>query len=411
MLSKIKIADFIKGSAIIGLEAIILPDGKVAYNAASLLKSKAAVEITATLERETSEEILTRFLSIKQPVLLVINGKGLLHKKVQFSAQDTTKTLLQKVLPNANEEDFYVQKTHGVLPFVFVSVIRKSVVDGILEDLKTLGASVIGCSLGPFPVQILIPLLDNQNRSDFDLHFSCHHLTFAGNEIHEYSLLPEPGDVSVLHTSAVDLKKDLLLAFATGFHYFIDGSGADLAIPALSKAKEEFRQKQIFNLGGWLLLIAFLSILMLNYFVFNYYWTKKNEISQVVAMNQAEMTKFELLEKEYNEKQQFFEKTGMLEASRTSYYADQLAQNLPPTIQLTLLHVFPLVKKLTLEENTMSFVGKTIDVSGLCKKSTELNQWIKIIKAKKWVNEVTLLNFSHDKSKETGEFSIELKIK
>ncbi len=409
MLNKITVDNFIKNTSIAGVEVIYLPDGKTIFHGSVLNKSKASIDIVSSFEGIENLEIVKNNLPEKTPVALVINGKGIIHKKTNCGEKDTDKTLLQKVLPNANTEDFYIQKTQVINSSVFVSVMRKSLVDDLLKDFDKNGISVVSCSFGPFCVNAILPLIESTS-ADFELKFSTHSISVKDQNIENYQVVQNEDLPASLNIGSNKVNQALVICFAAAFQYFIKDESLQVGIPAIATGKEEYKQRQLFQLTGWGILIVFLSVLMINYFVFNHYWNKKNEISSKVSMNQAELSKLEKLENEVTEKQQFFEKTGLLEASRTSYYADQLAQDLPNTIQLTMLDISPLVKKINVEES-ISFLAKTIEVSGNCKKSNELNNWIKIIKKKKWVNEVALLNYSQDKSKDDGEFSIELKIK
>ena len=49
-------------------------------------------------------------------------------------------------------------------------------------------------------------------------------------------------------------------------------------------------------------------------------------------------------------------------------------------------------------------------VKGSCKKSTELNEWIRSIKKMDWVSEVAVINYQQDNLKDLGEFEIKITI-
>jgi Tfp pilus assembly protein PilN len=399
---------FIKSKSVAGVEVVLVSDGSIVFNATVLVKNMSAVEIEISKAGLLSYEELKSFLPAKIPVVLVLNGKGIIHKKVNCLEADTDNTLLQKVFPNTNTDDFYIQKVRIDTTSAFVSVIRKSVLDDLLKDFQALNFTVVSCSFGPFCLAASAPLLQNYS-GDFYFEISGYKLKILEGVIESYQVVPVTGQTNVVVLDGKEMDASLVLSFSVAFQYLIEDKSFVINIPSLLKAKEELRQKEVFHFIGWALLITFLTLLMVNYFVFNYYWTKKNEISNKVSLNNAALLRYDVLEKEVAEKQSFFEKTGMLELSRTSYYADQIAKSLPNTLQLSQLNIAPLIKKENAEE-AISFDSKTIIIAGNCKRSNELNKWIKIIKSKKWVAEVTLLNYTQDKSKDEGEFSIELKI-
>ena len=97
---------------------------------------------------------------------------------------------------------------------------------------------------------------------------------------------------------------------------------------------------------------------------------------------------------------------GILDASRTSYYSDQIAATVPTSIQLTELSINPLEKKLRKGEQEMVFQTNLIQVSGRAKRSTHLNNWIKTLKKYDWIKSVSILNYTQDNARVSGEFNI-----
>jgi Tfp pilus assembly protein PilN len=116
------------------------------------------------------------------------------------------------------------------------------------------------------------------------------------------------------------------------------------------------------------------------------------------------------LKKDLNEKSTFMNKMGLLQAGRTSFFADRIAAMIPASIQLKEMNINPLVKNPN-DDKDIAFNVNSIVVKGDCKKNTELNEWIKQLKRFDWVNDVTLTNFTQDKEKNMGIFNMELKVK
>jgi Tfp pilus assembly protein PilN len=100
----------------------------------------------------------------------------------------------------------------------------------------------------------------------------------------------------------------------------------------------------------------------------------------------------------------------MLQASRASYYADDLGRDLPVAILLSGMNINPFQKPKT-EEEKISFQNKTIRVTGFCNQSLELNDWMQGLKKKTWVKNLVLLNYSQGKGMSSGEFLLQMDIK
>ncbi len=409
MLSIPKLENFLQSKRIAGVEAILLSEGGITWNVIVLAKNKTSINTESSSTALTNLGALKNAIPDKVPLAIVLNGKGIIHKKVFVNDSDNDKSILQKVLPNAIPEDFYFQKSSPLNKAVFVSVVRKGVVDSLIGELTMNNLNVVSFSMGPFTIDSIVPLLEDKPVR-FDFQLGSHQLKFSENGIEEYSIIANENLYTDVKVGDNTIASDLVLSFAAAFAYLVGDEGLSNNITPVEESSNAYFQKQRFQLIGWGVLIFFLSVLMINYFFFNNYWTKKNELGSTVSLNQAAVSKYEKLNKEFEEKQEFLKKTGMLETSRTSYYADQLAADLPNTILLTLLNVNPVVKKVKLEEG-ISFNTKTIIIEGVSRRSTELNNWIKIIKTKNWVEEVALINYSQDESKVTGEFVLEVRVK
>ena len=126
------------------------------------------------------------------------------------------------------------------------------------------------------------------------------------------------------------------------------------------------------------------------------------------AGNQDALQKYARLSSEYEEKMAFLKSSGLLETSRSSFYADRIAVDMPSSIQLTEMNINPRVKQ-SADEDAMMFKAKEMHIQGNCRQSNELNEWIKLVRKKDWVSEVELLNYKQGKGDAVGTFIIGIK--
>lgn len=401
-----------KSKSVAGLEIVILPDG--GYQLQLIILKKQQSTLVSTTQRSALSTFADAKAAIdpKTPLMIVINGKGIIHRKVHTSEQEPPTALLNKLLPNANVDDFIIQKTPLHAAEAFVSVIRLTAFQAIIEELISSGlTNVVACFLGPFVITNLFPVVEPSffnspfvDISNFRLQLSDQQITGMESTSNTPTGMVKIGNERFTY--------EMLLPFAAALAYFTGDRNDVFNSQALNQLKEEFRQKQKFELRGWTLLITTFLILIINYFVFDHYWTQNKEMTAQLESTQAALNQYEKLKAEYGQKQQFLKENGLLENSRTSYYADQLAAQLPVSIQLTGLNIHPLKKKKAGEEDKgFVFENQRILVSGNCQQNTALNEWMKKVKKFPWVEEVALLNYTQDNLKENGVFLLEIKIK
>ncbi|HEX8514828.1 MAG TPA: hypothetical protein VF868_01425 [Bacteroidia bacterium] len=410
MFSGKRIEHILKGNTIAGVEVIFLPDGSFFLNAVLLKKDRSSVNILKKAERLRGFEQLASLIDPKTPLVLILNGKGIIHRKTVVNENDTDLSLLLKTLPNASPEDFSIQRSLVNGQHAFISVVRNNLIAEILiESKKNKFNNIVAVVLGPFTINQIIPLLHSSVINNEYLSFGIYKLLIRENAVNDLELNSTETDAPV-KIGDETLNPALVIPFASALTYFLDdlngvkNGEADLII-------SEAKQKKKFQLTGWSMTILAFIVLMSNYFIFDHYWQKSNEMNARLLINQSALSRFDNLKKEFSQKEEFLKQNGLLESSRSSFYADRLAASLPFSIQWTNLHFNPLKKK---EANDISegvsFENKTIRINGLCQRSTELNDWIKEIKTKPWIRTVTLVDFKQDNNSEMGIFHIDIQL-
>ncbi|MGQ0827049.1 MAG: hypothetical protein ACT4ON_01515 [Bacteroidota bacterium] len=403
--------NIVKSKSAAGLEVTILPDNSYELNLVILKKEKSTLVTEIQKEKVTSFEVAARIIGTR-PLIVIINGKGVIHKKIRIHENDTPTALLNKVLPNTNLDEFIIQETPIYSTEVFISIIRSKTLTEIVEELvKNKITSVAGCFLGPFVVNDILPLIGKDVINNENIIIGNYQLQIREQQITEITSAGLTGEKNILVGDTI-VPQGLLVAFGGALTWFTGNENGTCNSDLIKVLKEEFRQKQKYELRGWTVMAAIFIVLMINYFIFNNYWSKNNEMSSQLVLMQSALQRYDTLKTEFTQKKEFLEQNGLLESSRTSYYADRLAIDLPASIQWTSVNIHPLKKKKTGDESeTLQFENKMITISGNCQRSTELNNWMKEIKKENWVNDITLINYKQDNAKENGVFLIEIQSK
>lgn len=391
--------DKLKGNCAAGIE-IQLHGSVLRIHWVLLAKKRSKLEITASGAAGAISEIQ---LPPGTPAALSISGKGIIHKKVSHKQEMDAASLLPKVLPNARPAEFYVQWTEPVSHSAIVSVARRSSIDELLNEFKKIKLDIVSCTLGPFCIASILPAANERE----EIRLPGHTISISEGQVESYMSEENKEAAPVLVDSEL-AEASLVIPLAAGTEYFT-GYSANIDIPHVAEVKDNFRQKKIFRFTGAGLLIILLTTLLINYFLFDHYWKKKQALEAATSANAGAWQKYTALKAAYDEKISFLQGTGLLDASRASFYADRIAKGVPGTIQLSEMNINPCVK--TDRENMMQFETDNIRLSGYCKRSDELNEWMKQLGKKDWIHKVELINYTQGKADPSGTFTINIKMR
>jgi len=267
---------------------------------------------------------------------------------------------------------------------------------------------IVSASLGPFCLQSIHNLLNGAAPSeDYEINIANQRLVYIEGKINEFqfNVVSKQEEISI---GGEALKQQLAIPFAAAFQYlFSDADSLLSKAPVIMQGRGEYIHEKLFKTLGWGVLAFFFLILLVNFLLFSSFSNQYTKLEKQMIQNKDRLEYHEKLKKELKDKQLFIEQSGLLEPSRTSYYADKLAIDMPKTIRMTQMVINP-VKRKAIKEDGLSFSINTIFIAGTCKKSTELNQWVKKIKEYEWVEEVSVLNYTKKSAKAPGEFELEI---
>ncbi|PCJ87273.1 MAG: hypothetical protein COA57_04905 [Flavobacteriales bacterium] len=398
---------FLKGNEAAGMEVELLPNGSHQFHFCLLKRNKEVLDIESSRAFVKDISELKVKTGSNVPVCIAINGKGIIHKKIEVVENDTEDTLIGKVLPNARVSDFYIQKVNSTENQAFVSIIRKNVIDELLQKFKDEEYFVTDMFIGPFHLSGIANLLDNTAN----INIAGHALSLEHGMVTDYIAEENTNSEKNIRLGKEIIESKAVIAFAAAFQYFVANVSKEFSIPAVEIEKEEFKHQRIFQIGGWTVLSLFFAALLINFVLFDHYNSKAQELQIQSFQNKDQLLAIEKLRAELKQKQEFLNQMGLLEPSRTSYYADQISLDLPETIQLIQLFIHPMEKKIAQGKKEIVFATKTLSVSGVAKKSTQLNDWLKVLKSKDWIKGVSIINYSQDDRYEPGKFDLEITMK
>ncbi|MBN8696060.1 MAG: hypothetical protein J0L87_05985 [Bacteroidetes bacterium] len=400
---------FNKGTVVNGVEVHLQGDGTYVFNLVKLKRKRSAFNISQSVNDITDIKQLRNHIQANEPIILVLIGKGVINKKIHCNENEPIKSLLNKVLPNANENEFSIQRIRIDTENSFVSVVRNSILDELIVNFQSQGLRMImNCFLGPFVLNYSWEYL-NFAKVAYVLNYK---ITSKESVIVDVEILPDfiLKDTFSVGEEFIDGRS--VLPFSAAVSYFVNADVGVLNNFRLSEIISESIERKKFEFRGWLVLLLSLTILVANFLVFNNYWSKNEDLVSQLAVNSSSLKTVDTLKKEVLQKKEFLEQNGLLENSMTSYYADCLASNLPRSITWINLDIHPLKKKESSNSSdVLEFETNTIKIAGNCNKSIDLNDWMKEIKQLEWIKDVELLSYKQDNALEAGFFLLEITLK
>lgn len=391
----------VTGPLFAGLEVQFRAEGMILHLVVLRKKGKQLVieKVVPCLEKY---ELLSDHLSKNIPLAVAFTGKGILHRRVAGDPAGDPKLFLSKVLPNASVKDFYYQVFPAAQDEQLVSVLRKSAIDAVLEQLNSF--SIVECSLGPLAVVNSLNLLEETSA---EMKFGNHLLHLQDQLPEDVQYLENENAQNTFNIGGQKLEGEMLPAFALAFQQLLaEDQRAKTQVDSLDASKENFLQKKLFVAGGKALLATVLILLLGNYFLFSHYWSEKSELESKMQINGGALSDLRNLEKQVAVKRTFLKQAGLLRGSNHSFYADQIAAGLPGEILLSQMNLAPRLK--LSEDDSIGFKPGRVEIAGSCSQSIVLNKWLQEIKTKSWVKSATLESYQQDKNMKQGEFKVAL---
>jgi len=397
MLQKL-VTYLILGKHFCGIEISTI-DNKETYLVSSLQKRKKELELNQQFEVE-SIDLVSEKLPKKQHVFLVINTSNVLFKKVTTS-NTSQNAIFNAAFPNINTKDFYYEIISGNNNTNFIALCRKNYVDDIIEALKVKNIFVTSFSLGNNLITEITDFVTSKTIQSTNA---------------EITITEKITDVNI--TNSINKQEEYNInGLLTLNKYILSLSGALTAFlnvnnrvsnseEKTSSLFQDFKYLMLFKKGLQGALIVFLVGLFLNFFLFNHYFNKVNELQQTSQVNTVNKNAILALDKKLKKTEKLATDILKSNASKSSFYVNEIITCIPNSILLSELNYQPLQKRIKKDQNILT-QNNTIIISGISSQSDSFTNWVKLLENNDWVHTVEILDYS-DTSTTRSEFSIKL---
>ena len=397
---------------VIALTVTLLSEGQ--FRLAGCLLRKQADTITVEQhwpELTDIQALRTLSTDANLPVVLVLEGRGILHKEFAVSVALPTSDadVLTSVLPGSTAADFYLQRTTGANQH-YITLIRQDTVKSLLIAFREYNYYVIAVEAGPFSLQSLVPFLEPKWQ-EITARVGHYLVTLHAGRVAQFASIPlGEGTLEQYKIGEQELTSQTLPAYAAGVRMLMGNENSLLAAELVGGERSEWQQKLLFRQRGIGLLGLFLGILLINFLFFSHLSSENQALTASTTSSRQELKTLAALRQKLQQQQQFLQLAGWLTPTNQSIYADQLAATVPSGLQLTLLELNPSDEAATRQQQEAVFIQNTIIVKGKCREAQTLNNWLQTLSHLPWIKQIQHQNFTYDYGVGVGTFSFTIQL-
>lgn len=375
---------------------IIRKDDEESYNVLTVKKKGNKIDIVSMASFDSFDKV-ARNIDLKIPVLLAIDGKGILNKEIDFNTESDVNWY-----KNIDFESICHTSIIGS-GSNFMSFCRKNIVNEITEQFLKKGFQVADIYIGSFLAALLYDVVKKESLTSNDLL-----LEFDNKKLVQFTKQAEPVKKENYTIGKEVISNQFLPLYGIIVHFFIQQKEVSKTTNE-TLSTEEIIYKKAFNILGITMLIGFLSSLLLSYLLIQYYGSKNAELNlQNVYSNQSYQLILDL-EKQKENKQQLLNESGFLSSKFLSFYSYEIIKGIPGDISLTDLNIIPVSKEVKATQK-ISFEAKSIVIKGETFNETSFNNWMEKLKKMSWLKNFEIISFKKDK-KNKSQFEIKITIK
>lgn len=328
-------------------------------------------------------------------LFLTINTSKVLRKHVDVDAPTNPEQLVVQAFPNLELENFHYQ-SEEISSGKIVSICKKDYLKQLLEPLNRLGIFPFQVQLGITPVFHIMDYLDQQmvKGSNFKL-------TNDGGIETTQEIFNEKVEINGLSIASTNL-----ISFAQIVGYLSKTGIKGSLVDSNAGLENDFKNQRVFNLGLRTALGIFLGILLVNFLLFSHYQKKIQSLEATYALEHVQVNNLQALEERVSLKEKKF--VGIIGAanSKTSFFFDRIAMQIPNSVQLQQMVYQPKLKPVR-ESKKIELDEGGILISGAVQNKAEFVQWIDSLEQQDWIGRTEIISYEY-LSKSRDKFAIKI---
>lgn len=334
------------------------------------------------------------------PVVLFVDGKGIISRYVSGTFQSTNEVLLQ--FPDFNDNSF-VQCVTILQDCAIVSVARTQLINTITQQLQ--GKKIIHIEMGAGIYASCISLFSN----NLYVHsIPLWHILFENNTIQGIEKKEKHADTNIIFGNETICTSQLyayclaILCFQPQFLQMQLNTYVDTA---KNNFANTLRSKRLAIVA----IAVFLCVLLANTLVFNAFYAKHQQLQFQVSQHNSTLRTLQQMQQEYEQKKALFSHVNIYKSGGFPYFFDRLGMVLPRDVVLQKMWCNPLQKDIKSDKEIV-FNSNIITVYGIAPQITSIYTWIELLKQEPWVQSVELVDYSNAPQGSSAQFILKIGI-
>ena len=391
-------------SEICAVEVCFTDDGIIYYY--TVLKNKNnKLEISDSGFSNDNLKLPLAISKNKIPVFIVINGKGIILKKVTLNenSEPAMEEIIRQNLPAINSDDFYIQLYKQKDFSGFLVLCRKSQLDTIVAELKKEKLDIADILLGAPAIIGLEPLWTNHNS----IKTSLQKVMLTNGSLDEIHNTPsdEHEDIKI---EGLSFSSQHTLGFSGGLTYLMKQHIVINNNIELVSYNERHIEKNKFRFLSLVAVAVAFLLAVTNVVFYTSYFDKNNKLETELGVYQGKYDQINQLLNDYQKNKNLIENAGVLNKNKLSEYGDRIGKTLPDEVILSELYFNPKKDTDESEDSLITFENKHLILKGNCSKSFIVNEWINVLKMQKFIKDVSLERFAYSNEGILPNFEIRL---
>ncbi len=362
------------------------PD-KDTYALLKLRKKKEELQMLESVSFSSLSELISK-IDKKIPVVLVVDGKGVLNKKIDLNEEADADWLKKLDYSSIHYTSFKTEDKE------FFSFCRRNVVDEVVADMTSNNIQVLDFYVGS-AVSIVLKEILNLN----EFYSNATYLKFIDNSLIEFKKGQE---------SHLEINYAIGTSTISNFHVPLYGAAIHFYMHAEPIKKStlenigslEFYYKKSFEKLGIFILAFFLISLLASYTLIQYYISSNAELILENSYSNKSHDIIKDLETKKDQKLKILSESGLSSKKYISYYCYEITSTVPAEISISALDVYPISKEVK-KTDKVELISKTIIIKGETGSKAIFNSWIDSLKAKKWIHFLEIVSVKKDKKEVT----------
>lgn len=336
------------------------------------------------------------------PTALTLNGKGVVHRTL-ISPVDESNQHFSQAFPALEKKDFYVQQLLRD-QFACVSLVRRTLADDLLGKLKSAGIPIYTLSLGGLAMVSIWELIE-QNTQNLNFMGHCFEVSEKG-EPRQYKYIQSESGPEKLKLAGVSVASVLVLPYALAFQLFMHNQITPVIAEheGLNLDLKNFLENARLKRTGAIFVFCLLGLLLLSFLMLMHFNRENYSLSERVGKLTATADQAELLTKEVTNQEQLLSKFGWNGGYNRAFLLSEIGASKPRALTLKEIHF----RQPSEFKDKVTRLRTLINIKGETSNLTNINNWLFMLREKKWVLDVTLLRYQQDSN--SGQFLFDVLI-